>query len=141
MNPSKDFTDKIWWRYQIHFFQKIVEINKNYRVFKTVVIEQGMPHTMYDHIVGVMVSMLASSAVDRGFQARSNKTKKYQIGICCFSAKHTSLRKKSKDWLVWNQNLYLCQSGATCLSADCGFKESNCVGLVQSRPHHHLIEN
>ena len=51
-----------------------------------------------------MVSMLASSAVDRGFETRSGQTKDYKIGICCFSAKHTALRSKSKDWLTRNQN-------------------------------------
>jgi hypothetical protein len=48
-----------------------------------------------------MVSMLV---VDRGFDPRSGQTKDYQIGICCFSAKHATLRRKSKDWLVRNQN-------------------------------------
>ena len=28
----------------------------------------------------------------------------YEIGICCFSAKHTALMGKSKDWLARNQN-------------------------------------
>jgi hypothetical protein len=28
----------------------------------------------------------------------------YEIGICCFSAKHTALRRKTKDWLARNQN-------------------------------------
>jgi hypothetical protein len=51
-----------------------------------------------------MVSVLASSAVDRGFEPRSCHTKDYKIGICCFSAKHTTLRRKSKDWLARNQN-------------------------------------
>ena len=46
-----------------------------------------------------MVSMLASSAVDREFKPRSGQTKDYKIGICCFSAKHAALRRKSKDWL------------------------------------------
>jgi hypothetical protein len=31
------------------------------------------------------------------------QTKDYEIGICCFSAKHTALRRKSKDWLARNQ--------------------------------------
>jgi hypothetical protein len=48
-------------------------------------------------IGGVMVSVLASSAVDRGFKPRSGQTKDYEIGICCFPAKHASLRRKSKD--------------------------------------------
>jgi hypothetical protein len=51
-----------------------------------------------------MVSGLASSAVDRGFEPRSGQTKDYKIGICCFSAKHATLRRKGKDWLARNQN-------------------------------------
>ena len=35
-----------------------------------------------------MVNVLASSAVDRGFEHRSGQTKDYKIGICCFSTKH-----------------------------------------------------
>jgi hypothetical protein len=61
---------------------------------------------MYCHLVpvylilkkrigGVMVSVLTSSAVDRGFES---------IGICWFSAKHAALRRKSKDWLARNQD-------------------------------------
>jgi hypothetical protein len=38
-----------------------------------------------------MVSMLASSAVDRGFEPISGQYKDYRIGICCFSAKHVAL--------------------------------------------------
>ena len=57
-----------------------------------------------DHIGGVMVSMLSSSLVDRVFEPWSRQTKDYEIGICCFSAKHAALRRKSKDWLAWNQN-------------------------------------
>ena len=55
-------------------------------------------------ISGVMVSMLASSAVDRGFERRSGQTKDYEIGICCFSTKQAKLRRKSKDWLAQNRD-------------------------------------
>ena len=51
-----------------------------------------------------MVSMLASSAVDYGFEPLWDKTIDYEIGISCFSAKHAALRRKSKDWLARNQN-------------------------------------
>jgi hypothetical protein len=51
-------------------------------------------------IGGVMVSMLASREVDRGFEPRSGKTKDYKIGIYCFS---TVLRRKNEDWLALNQ--------------------------------------
>ena len=68
-----------------------------------------------------MVSVLASSVVDRGFELRSGQTKDYKIGICCFSAKHTTLRRKSKNWLAGNQDNV--SSGATCLSTYCCFSE------------------
>ena len=51
-----------------------------------------------------MVSVLAPSAVDRGFEPRSGQTKDYKIGICCFSVNHAALRRKSKDWSARNQN-------------------------------------
>ena len=51
-----------------------------------------------------MVSVLISSEVDRWFEPRSGQTKDYEIGICCFSAKHAALRRKNKDWLARNQN-------------------------------------
>jgi hypothetical protein len=51
-----------------------------------------------------MVSVLASSAVDCGFQPRSGQIKDYNIGICCYSAKHAALRRKSKDRWARNQN-------------------------------------
>ena len=48
-------------------------------------------------IGGVMVGAFATSVVDRGFESRSGQAKDYKIGICCFSAKHTAIRRKSKD--------------------------------------------
>ena len=86
-------------------------------------------------ISGVMVIVLASGAVDRGFEPRSDQsgavdrgfeprsgqTKDYIIGICCFSAKHAALRRKSRDW--WLEIRIMCRSGATCLSTDCCFSE------------------
>ena len=59
-----------------------------------------------------MVSMLTSSVVDGGFESLSGQTKDYEIGICCFSAKHAALGIR-----------IMCPSGATCLSADCCFSE------------------
>ena len=51
-----------------------------------------------------MVSVLASSVVDRWFESRSGQTKDYNIGMCCFYAKHAALSRKDKDWLTRNQN-------------------------------------
>ena len=59
---------------------------------------------LQNRIGGVMVSVLALSAVDCGFQPRSGQTKDYQIGICCFTAKHAAIKRKSKDWLAQNQD-------------------------------------
>ena len=41
-----------------------------------------------------MVSVLASSAVVCGFNPRSDQTKNYKIGICCFSTKHSINEKE-----------------------------------------------
>jgi len=51
----------------------------------------------YVAIGGEMFNVLASSAGVRGVESRSGQTKDYKIGICCFSAKHAALRRKSKD--------------------------------------------
>ena len=51
-----------------------------------------------------MVSVLTSSVVDRWFEPQSSQTKDYEIGIYCFSAKHTALRRKNKDWLARNED-------------------------------------
>ena len=51
-----------------------------------------------------MVSVLASSALDRGFEPRSSQTEDYKIVFCCFSAEQAALRRKSKDWLSRIQN-------------------------------------
>jgi hypothetical protein len=83
------------------------------------------------------VTVLTSSAVNRGFEPRLGQTKDYEIGICCFSAKHTTLRRIMIMYL----------SDATCLSADCCFSNlvlyntTKRVGLVQSVPHHNLIDD
>jgi tRNA U38,U39,U40 pseudouridine synthase TruA len=57
-----------------------------------------------NRISGVMISVFVSSAVNRGFDPRSAQTKDYKFGICCFSAKHATLKSKNKDWLARNQN-------------------------------------
>jgi hypothetical protein len=43
------------------------------------------------------------SVVDRGFESRSSQANDYEIDICCFSAKHAALRRKSEDLLAQNQ--------------------------------------
>jgi hypothetical protein len=65
--------------------------------------------------------MLASSAVDRGFQPRLSQAKDYKIGICSFSVKHAVLRRKNKDWVAQNQDNV--SEWEICLSAGCCFSE------------------
>ena len=67
------------------------------------IIMRLLSHTQ-NRIGGIMVSVLLSSAVDSGFEPWSGQIKEYKIGICCFSAKHAALRRKSKDGLARNQN-------------------------------------
>jgi hypothetical protein len=61
-----------------------------------------LPYELYSiktslcHIGGVMVKVLTSSAVECGFEPRSDQTKNYKFGICCFSARLTVLRRKNK---------------------------------------------
>ena len=52
----------------------------------------------------IMTRLLATCAVNSVFEPRSGQTKDNKIGSCCFSAKHAALRRKSKDWLDWNQD-------------------------------------
>ena len=49
-----------------------------------------------NRIDGVIVSKFVLSAVDH--------TKDCLICMCCFSAKHTALRRKSKNWLALSQD-------------------------------------
>jgi hypothetical protein len=51
-----------------------------------------------------MVRMFGSGAVDSEFEPQSGHTKDNTIGICCFSDKHTAIRRTSTDWLARNQN-------------------------------------
>ena len=78
------------------------ELGFNLGVFTMVLIND--PVLWLSCICGEMVSVLVSSAVDRRFEPRSDQTKDYKIDISCFFAKHAALRRKSKDWLVRNQN-------------------------------------
>jgi len=63
----------------------------------------------HNRIGDVMVSVLASSAVDRGFEPRSDQARDYKIGICRFYAKHEVLRRKTS----WLETRIMCPGGAT----------------------------
>ena len=97
---------------------------------------------MKNLVGGVMVSVLASSAVDRGFEPRSGQTKDYQICICCISHTHAVFKSKSKDVLARNQyNVSEWSDMFTCVRASVSqhYKiPTKHVGLVQSR-HHRIV--
>jgi hypothetical protein len=57
-----------------------------------------------NNIGGIIVIVLTSSAVGRGFDPRSSQTKDYNISICCFSAKQAALMSESKNWLISNKD-------------------------------------
>ena len=69
-----------------------------------IVVVSRLYANLENHIGGVMVSVLASSAVDRGFELRTDQTKDYKFGVCCFFERHAALKRKSKVWLARNQN-------------------------------------
>ena len=46
-----------------------------------------------NNIGGVMFSVLASSAVESGFEPLSGHIKDYKIATFCFFAKHAALRR------------------------------------------------
>ena len=48
-----------------------------------------------NRIGGVLIIVLASSDVDRGFKRWLNQTKNYKIGICCFFA-HSIKEKEQR---------------------------------------------
>ena len=106
--------------------------------------QQSPTLTLQNRIGDEMISVLTSRAVDCEFDTLSGQTIDYKIGICCFSAKHTALWRKSKDWLAWNQHN---QSEWGDISTHrlvfqwpSTKNPTKHAGLVQSEPHHHFIE-
>ena len=68
------------------------------------IIDQCDIKHIMNRISGVMVSVLASSAVDCGFKPRLGQTKYYKISFGCFSAKLPVLRSNSKYWFAGNRD-------------------------------------
>ena len=83
----------------------ILEIISRYNVKHIMTLQIKAITSILNHIGGVMVSVLVSSAGDRGFEPRSGQTKDYRIGICCFPGMQAALRKKNKDCLARNQDI------------------------------------
>ena len=80
-----------------HFYYKCIDKSCYILVSTTL-------HIFKNRISGVIVTVLASSVVDRVFKSRLGQTNYSQIGICCLSAEHAALRRKSKGLLAPNQD-------------------------------------
>ena len=63
-----------------------------------------------------MVSVLASSGIDRRFELWSSRTKDYAIGIYCFPTKHAHYGVRVKTVLLVIS--IMCPSGAACLPVE-----------------------
>ena len=83
--------------------------------------------------------VLATSALDREFEPRSEQTKDYKIGMCCFSAKHADWLARNRDnvseWGDMSIRGLLFQKAGTMKI------QTKRVDLVHSGPHHHRIVN
>ena len=89
-------------------------------------------------IDGVIVSVLASGAVDRGFEPQTDQAKDYEIGMCCFPDKYTVLRRKSKDWVARNRDNVRRKIYPRTVRTVFSDNPTKRVGLVESGAHHHL---
>jgi hypothetical protein len=100
----------------LNYFQRVwkytKEVSENFNSFFSTVADKIGHNVVYDpsthprnmsimskkstlnRFGGVMVSLLASSAVDSGFEPRSGQTKDYKIGIGCFSTGISSSVRK-----------------------------------------------
>lgn len=76
-----------------------------------------------NRIEGVMVNVLASCVVDRGFEPRSDQNKDFIIGICCFSSMHVDLLQGT-----YRHDLI---ELVTCSRHDIAAKVFTCIGTNQ----------
>jgi hypothetical protein len=58
----------------------------------------------------------------RGFKSQSGQTKYYKIGMCCFSAQHTALRRKSRLVGRQHNHVHFVLSNFGTEHNHCGFK-------------------
>jgi hypothetical protein len=79
-------------------------INDLTPILTVIQVTQLSTHYHSKRIGGVMVSMLALSSKDRGFEPRSGQNQDYEIGIYYFSTRLAALRRKSKIWLALNHD-------------------------------------
>ena len=95
--------DLFLYSYDAYFTQRLLRKNEKqlgrYLNFKFLYIDDVHNNSLRLLVMligGVMVSVLTSRTVDRGFEPRSGQNKDNTIGICCFSAKHAALRVREQ---------------------------------------------
>jgi hypothetical protein len=94
-----------FWFQRIYFYFQVLHIIQRLTDLPiSVDVLQVQIYHVSNCIGGVIVRVLALSAVNRGFELWSDQTKNYKIGICCFSARHIVLRRKCKEWWARNQD-------------------------------------
>ena len=74
-------------------------------------------YSVTNHLGGVMVRMLASTAIDSGFEPQSGQTKVFVASPLC--TQHQGVRAKTGFLGI----RIICLSGAARLPADCCFSE------------------
>jgi hypothetical protein len=89
-------TNKFFLLIDMYYIYNTVDSVKSYCYFY-------LTYQQFNRIDSVMVSVLASGLLDREFEDQSDQNKSYNIGIRCFSAKHTPIRRESKYWLARTQ--------------------------------------
>ena len=89
-------TNKFYLLIDMYYIYNTVDFVKSYCYFY-------LTYQQFNRIGSVMVSVLASGLLDREFEDQSDQNKGYDIGIRCFSAKHTAIKRESKYWLARNQ--------------------------------------
>ena len=101
-----------------------------------------------NRIGGVMVSVLTLRVLDHGFEPRPGQSKAIKLILAAspLSMRHYDERSKT----CWPGIRIMCPSGWTCISAHCCFlfqwastikNQTKRYGIVESIPHHHLIDN
>ena len=74
------------------------------RAILTIVFMCHYGKTLVKYIGGVISNVIAFNMIGRDFENQSDQTKDYKIGVCCFFAKHTTLRSNIKYYLTLNQD-------------------------------------
>ena len=103
-NTEKCTFPMAWLKTYIKYYLPVPVNVTMLNIWHVTTIEQKrLPVPTHNNIGGVMVNMLASSAVDCVFKPRSGQTKGYKFGICCFSTVGSTCL--STDLFQWSSTI------------------------------------